>query len=233
LEINENLWVEQLVNVVDVVPKNINMNQFIVGQSFDHNNPKIKWKYLLKASNEIKIEVTKANQVIYYYDQEQVSALKNNFSYIDTHNALVWLKGFLPTKNQEKLLIAINYENQNQVNLLKTEILGQFKNYLKNSSEKWLHFFNLTGNFDYLKEEFNLYQNQNYSQIIASLNQKFAIAKSNHFPLIYDHYELRQMLFKTVESETELTDFERQVNRFGVFQKDEFDAIKEKRKKLR
>jgi len=233
LQINQNLWVEQLVNVIDVVPKNINMNQFIVSQDFDHNNSKIKWKYLIKASNETKIEITKANQIIYYYDESQIKTLRNNFSYIDTQKNLVWIKGFLPTKTQKNLLVAINYENRSQVNVLKTEILEQFKNYLKNNSEKLLHLFNLTGDFDYLKKEFIIHQNQNYFQIIDILNQKFSLTKSNHFPLIYDHYELRQILFKTIQTTTELSSFEQQVNRFGVFQKDEFQAIKEKWKKLR
>jgi predicted nucleic acid-binding OB-fold protein len=106
--------------------------------------------------------------------------LDQQFSYLDLKNNLVYLNGVLKSENQKPLALAINYEAPKLIDQLRQEILTQFEQLIADSDLKMLHFFNLTGDVNYLIQELENLSKNSYQAMIAILNRKFELTKANH-----------------------------------------------------
>ncbi|ATG97168.1 hypothetical protein LD118_00145 [Mesoplasma lactucae ATCC 49193] len=229
--IDYELFSQVICQTVKQTPLNIDGD--LVNKNFDLNYKKVKWNKIIKLGNETKLERTKNNQLVYLVNKDKInSPIKDIFKYINFATDECFCCGYVKIQNDEKLYLNLEFESDILISDLKEQVFKELKPLFNDSKEKYLHYYNITSNLDFLIEDLNQFKNEGYFETKNLLEQQFEEIKQNYYQQFYSENLLKQMLFYKVNTLSELVDYRENLTRYGVVSLDDKKEIDLRQKAL-
>jgi len=223
--IPERVWESEFVQLTPKDFKLDHLDHMIVGSNTEI--PKhAKFKHIIRASDHVGYKELPDHRMVYYYDENSLSVLAHEFSYVDPLKSHVYLDGHLNINDLDEVFrVRIDYEDQRMVKQFTSGVYQQLFDFLQDDPLLPLHFFNFSGKKVYLDELFFKLNSPNYSEFIEQLTVAFEALHSNHFPYIYQQKDYRLKMMHLLENQQELENFVHEAKRFGVLEQDELDEL--------
>ncbi|MDQ0568137.1 hypothetical protein [Mycoplasma yeatsii] len=188
------------------------INRFIVNENIDLD--KYRFKDLIVISDKFNFKITNKNQRIYYINKNDLSNYNEfeNATFIDLINYKVYLNAVLNWKN--KIVLEIEYDDLNNIDLVKTEIINIFKNNF-DTNLNW-HLYNLTFDNKYLVEGIlKVFENNDFIKSIEILDNSFKELKLNYFAIIFKDDNLINLIRNYIKTDEDLNKFNEIFTRYN------------------
>ncbi|EOA07093.1 Hypothetical protein MYEA_4520 [Mycoplasma yeatsii 13926] len=188
------------------------INRFIVNEDVDLD--KYRFKDLIVISDKFDFKITNKNQRIYYINKNDLSNYNEfeNATFIDLINYKVYVNAVLNWKN--KIVLEIEYDDLNNIDLVKNEIINIFKNNF-DTNLNW-HLYNLTFDNKYLVEGIlKVFENNDFIKSIEILDNSFKELKLNYFAIIFKDDNLINLIRNYIKTDQDLNKFNEIFTRYN------------------
>ncbi|AJM72169.1 hypothetical protein [Mycoplasma yeatsii] len=188
------------------------INRFIVNENIDLD--KYRFKDLIVISDKFDFKITNKNQRIYYINKNDLSNYNEfeNATFIDLINYKVYVNAVLNWKN--KIVLEIEYDDLNNIDLVKNEIIRIFKNNF-DTNLNW-HLYNLTFDNKYLVEGIlKVFENNDFIKSIEILDNSFKELKLNYFAIIFKDDNLINLIRDYIKTDEDLNKFNEIFTRYN------------------
>ncbi|UWD34960.1 hypothetical protein NX779_04120 [Mycoplasma cottewii] len=188
------------------------INRFIVNENIDLD--KYRFKDLIIISDKFDFKITNKNQRIYYINKNDLSNYNEfeNATFIDLINYKVYVNAVLNWKN--KIVLEIEYDDLNNIDLVKTDIINIFKNNF-DTNLNW-HLYNLTFDNKYLVEGIlKVFENNDFIKSIEILDNSFKELKLNYFAIIFKDDNLINLIRNYIKTDQDLNKFNEIFTRYN------------------
>ncbi|KNG79065.1 hypothetical protein [Mycoplasma sp. HU2014] len=188
------------------------INRFIVNE--DINLDKYRFKDLIVISDKFDFKITNKNQRIYYISKNDLTNYNEfeNATFIDLLNYKVYINAVLNWKN--KIVLEIEYDDLNNIDLIKTDIINIFKNNF-DTNLNW-HLYNLTFDNKYLVDGIKkVFDVNSFTESIQILDNSFKELKLNYFAIIFKDDNLINLIRNYIKTDEDLDKFNEIFTRYN------------------